>query len=175
MAEEQAVGRRPEQGGAGRELEQRQRVRLAAGAAHPDEDEEPGRHAEEADDTRRRCCRANSRTVHSAVAIPAAAVVARNASADEKRATTAASTESHVSSATTVRIAPSSLKNPRFTSSHNGLTQRKSVAPATVSARTSAMTPATPVMERSASRASLSATIGRAGRASRPGLAVWTG
>jgi hypothetical protein len=42
-------------------------------------------------------------------------------------------------------MTPRSLKNPRFTSIQSGLTQRNTVAPATASARTTAMTPATPV------------------------------
>ena len=73
-----------------------------------------------------------------------------------------------------MRIAPTSLKNPRFTSVQSGPTQRRRVAPATASARTRAMTPATPVtIGPFASRGSLAVVLVFARRAGRL-LVRWT-
>ncbi len=47
--------------------------------------------------------------------------------------------------ATTDRITPESVKNPRFTSPQSGVHHRKARDPATVSASTSAITPAEPL------------------------------
>src|SRR3990170_2744150 len=57
-----------------------------------------------------------------------------------------AATEPHEAVASTNSTAPVSLKKPRFTSPHKGVRNSSASPPATVSARTSAVTPAGPFM-----------------------------
>ena len=76
--------------------------------------------------------------------------------------------EPHAPRRATSRIDPVSVKNPRFTSCHSGLRNSRTRPPATVSARTSAVTPAGPLMRLThARRAYPALTRGR-------GLAVST-
>src|SRR2546426_12209457 len=59
--------------------------------------------------------------------------------------TTPAAAARHEASASTTRMTPESLKYPRFTSPHRGVSHRNAAEPAKVSARTNAITPAEPL------------------------------
>src|SRR3546814_14438235 len=66
--------------------------------------------------------------------------------------TTPAAAEPHVAKESTISTTPVSVKKPRLTPFHSGVTTRSTRPPATVSARTSAVTPAGPEIGRAPCR-----------------------
>ncbi len=86
-----------------------------------------------------RCCFASSSRKESPIAAAVASVSASAHRPGSSPGIDAARVESHEATASTSRIAVVSVKKPRLTSLHRGVSHRNASEPATASASTSAM------------------------------------
>ena len=140
----------PRNAGAGEQLEQREREGLAARDRHRHEHRDRDHDARDAQDPSRRAAGGRSRnSVQRAVtATDASGEPDRPLALPSRRRSVRKSPTTRSRARTPAKITPCSLKNPRLTSCQRGVHQRNTRPPATVSASTSAMSPAAPLTYR---------------------------